>query len=44
MFTGGEHQANVKSNVTASTVKPFLQRKGSDGQESICAATVNQNC
>ena len=33
---------NVKSNGTASTMKPLLQRKDSDYQKNICAATVNQ--
>ena len=33
---------NVKSNGTASTMKPFLQRKTSNDQKSICTATVNQ--
>ena len=33
---------NVKSNGTASTMKPFLQRKTLNDQKSICTATVNQ--
>ena len=41
-MAGSKHQANVKSNGTASTVKPFLQRKDSSDQKSICVATVNQ--
>ena len=41
-MTGSKHQVNVKSNGTASTMKPFLQRKTSDDQKSICTATVNQ--
>ena len=32
----------MKSIGTASTVKPFLQRKDSNDQKSICVATVNQ--
>ena len=41
---GRKHQASVKSNVTctASTMKSYLERKGSEGQKSISAATVNQ--
>ena len=35
-------QVNVKLNGTASTMKPFLQRKDWDNQKNICAATVNQ--
>ena len=41
-MAGSEHQVNVKSNGTASTMKPFLQRKTSDDQKSTCTATVNQ--
>ena len=41
-MAGNKHQVNVKSNGTASTLKPFLQRKDSDNQKNICAATVNQ--
>ena len=41
-MAGSKHQVNVKSNGTASTMKPFLQRKTSDDQKSTCTATVNQ--
>ena len=41
-MTGSKHQVNVKSNGTANTMKPFLQRKTSDNQKGICTATVNQ--
>ena len=40
-MVGSKHQASVKSNVTASTVKPYLERKGAEGQKNISAATVN---
>ena len=38
-MAGNKHQVNVKSNGTASPMKPFLQRKDSDNQKNICAAT-----
>ena len=41
-MAGSKHQVNVNSNGTASTMKPFLHRKTSDDQMSVCAATVNQ--
>ena len=41
-MVGSKHQASVKWNVTASTVKPYLERKGAKGQKNIFAATVNQ--
>ena len=41
-MAGNKHQVNVRSNGTASTMKPFLQRKDSDNQKNIGAATANQ--
>ena len=41
-MAGSKHQVNVKSNGTASTMKPFLLREDLDHQKNIFAATVNQ--
>jgi len=41
-MAGSKHLASVKSKVTASSMKPYLERKGLEGQKSISAARVNE--